>query len=104
MARFDQFVVPEIAIRPLIQAEIALKSEGFTDIDFPTLEMILARETLNCKEIVVFEVADGTHSREPGKVVFLNNLKTAGLLPLNLNEFCSVSDPNPVLRYHENIS
>jgi hypothetical protein len=41
--------------------------------------MILARETLNCKEIVVFEVADGTHSREPGKVVFSNNLKTASV-------------------------
>ncbi len=39
------------------QAEIALKSEGFTDIDFATLEMILGRETLNCKEIVVFEVS-----------------------------------------------
>ncbi len=40
------------------QAEIALKSEGFTDIDFATLEMILGRETLNCKEIVVFEVGN----------------------------------------------
>ncbi len=40
------------------QAEIALKSEGFTDIDFATLEMILGRETLNCKEIVVFEVSN----------------------------------------------
>jgi hypothetical protein len=37
------------------QAEIALRSDGFTDIDFHTLETILARETLNCKEIVVFE-------------------------------------------------
>merc|ERR1719187_773530 len=39
------------------QAEIALRSEGFTDIDFHTLETILARETLNCKEIVVFDAA-----------------------------------------------
>ena len=39
-----------------IQAEIALKSEGFTDIDFHTLQTILNRETLNCKEIVVFQV------------------------------------------------
>ncbi len=38
------------------QAEIALKSEGFTDIDFHTLQTILNRETLNCKEIVVFQV------------------------------------------------
>ena len=32
------------------QAEIALKSEGFVDIDYQTLETILARETLNCSE------------------------------------------------------
>lgn len=39
------------------QAELALKSEGFCDIDFQTLESILKRETLNAKEIVVFEAA-----------------------------------------------
>ncbi|XP_071471904.1 BTB/POZ domain-containing protein 3-like [Marmota flaviventris] len=39
------------------QAELALKSEGFCDIDFQTLESILHRETLNAKEIVVFEAA-----------------------------------------------
>lgn len=39
------------------QAELALKSEGFCDIDFQTLESILRRETLNAKEIVVFEAA-----------------------------------------------
>lgn len=39
------------------QAELALKSEGFCDIDFQTLESILQRETLNAKEIVVFEAA-----------------------------------------------
>ncbi|KAM9041103.1 LOW QUALITY PROTEIN: BTB/POZ domain-containing protein 3-like [Megaptera novaeangliae] len=38
------------------QAELALKSEGFCDIDFQTLENILRRET-NAKEIVVFEAA-----------------------------------------------
>ncbi len=36
------------------QAEIALKSEGFTDIDFHTLQTILHTEVLNCTEIVVF--------------------------------------------------
>lgn len=35
------------------QAELALKSEGFCDIDFQTLESILRRETLNAKEMVV---------------------------------------------------
>uniref|UniRef100_A0A8C5UVV5 BTB domain-containing protein n=1 Tax=Microcebus murinus TaxID=30608 RepID=A0A8C5UVV5_MICMU len=39
------------------QAELALKSEGFCDIDFQTLESILRRETLNAKEIVFFEAA-----------------------------------------------
>ena len=39
------------------QAEIALRSEGFTDIDFPTLETIMRRETLNCGELTVFSAA-----------------------------------------------
>jgi len=39
------------------KAELALTSEGFTDIDFATLMLILARETLNCKETVVFAAA-----------------------------------------------
>lgn len=36
---------------------MAIKSEGFVDIDFKTFETILARETLNCKEINLFEAA-----------------------------------------------
>uniref|UniRef100_A0AAG5CPR1 BTB domain-containing protein n=1 Tax=Anopheles atroparvus TaxID=41427 RepID=A0AAG5CPR1_ANOAO len=39
------------------QAEMAIKSEGFADIDLKTFETILARETLNCKEIHLFEAA-----------------------------------------------
>ncbi|CAL8390107.1 unnamed protein product [Arctogadus glacialis] len=39
------------------QAELALRSEGFCDIDAQTLESILQRETLNTKELVVFEAA-----------------------------------------------
>uniref|UniRef100_A0A8C0DVM0 BTB domain-containing protein n=1 Tax=Balaenoptera musculus TaxID=9771 RepID=A0A8C0DVM0_BALMU len=38
------------------QAELALKSEGFCDIDFQTLENILRRET-ECQRNVVFEAA-----------------------------------------------
>ncbi|XP_078412581.1 BTB/POZ domain-containing protein 3 isoform X1 [Cetorhinus maximus] len=37
------------------QAELALKSEGFCDIDYQTLQSILNRETLNAKEIILFE-------------------------------------------------
>uniref|UniRef100_A0A8C9G1B4 BTB domain-containing protein n=1 Tax=Pavo cristatus TaxID=9049 RepID=A0A8C9G1B4_PAVCR len=37
------------------QAEMALKSEGFCEIDLQTLEIIVTREALNTKEVVVFE-------------------------------------------------
>jgi BTB/POZ domain-containing protein 3/6 len=36
---------------------MAIKSEGFVDIDIKTFETILGRETLNCKEINLFEAA-----------------------------------------------
>lgn len=36
---------------------MALTSEGFVDIDVSTLESVLGRETLNCKEINLFEAA-----------------------------------------------
>lgn len=36
---------------------MALKSDGFVDIDISTLESVLARETLNCKEMNVLEAA-----------------------------------------------
>lgn len=40
------------------QAEMALKSEGFLEIDFNTLESILSRDTLNVKEeTAVFDAA-----------------------------------------------
>ncbi|XP_042864860.1 BTB/POZ domain-containing protein 6-B-like isoform X3 [Penaeus japonicus] len=39
------------------QAEMALQSDGFVDIDFPTLTSVLSRETLNCREIILFEAA-----------------------------------------------
>ncbi len=41
------------------QAELALCSEGLTEIDLPTLEHILQRETLNVKETVVFQAILG---------------------------------------------
>lgn len=34
-----------------IQAELALASDGFIEIDYSTLETILSRETLNAKEV-----------------------------------------------------
>ncbi|XP_040920119.1 BTB/POZ domain-containing protein 6-B-like [Toxotes jaculatrix] len=37
------------------QAELALRSEGFCEIDLPTLEIILQRETLKIREVMVFQ-------------------------------------------------
>lgn len=34
-----------------------MKSEGFVDIDMATLESVLARETLNCNELILLEAA-----------------------------------------------
>ena len=39
------------------QAQLALTSDTFVDIDKDTLELILARETLNCRETVIFNAA-----------------------------------------------
>ncbi|CAN8000668.1 unnamed protein product, partial [Ixodes hexagonus] len=39
------------------QAELALSSDGFPDVDRPTLEAVLSRESLNARESVVFEAA-----------------------------------------------
>ena len=39
------------------QAEMALSSEGFTEIDVQTMKTIMERETLNCRETVVFKAA-----------------------------------------------
>ncbi|XP_057663914.1 BTB/POZ domain-containing protein 6-B [Diorhabda carinulata] len=39
------------------QAEMAVKSEGFIDIDMATLQSVLARETLNCNEMNLLEAA-----------------------------------------------
>uniref|UniRef100_A0A8C6TE73 BTB (POZ) domain containing 3a n=1 Tax=Neogobius melanostomus TaxID=47308 RepID=A0A8C6TE73_9GOBI len=48
------------------QAELSLRSEGFCDIDMATLESILQRETLNAKEMVVFEAALSWRRRSAG--------------------------------------
>ncbi len=39
------------------QAQAALLSDSFSDVDFDTLRAVLARETLNCRETVVFRAA-----------------------------------------------
>ncbi|XP_066142855.1 BTB/POZ domain-containing protein 6-B-like isoform X4 [Euwallacea fornicatus] len=49
------------------QAEMALKSEGFVDIDMSTLESVLGRETLNCKEMNLLEAALNWAGAECGR-------------------------------------
>ncbi|KAH1007798.1 hypothetical protein HUJ04_004992 [Dendroctonus ponderosae] len=49
------------------QAEMALKSEGFVDIDMSTLESVLSRETLNCKEMNLLEAALNWAAAECGR-------------------------------------
>jgi len=36
---------------------MALRSDGFVDIDIHTLESVLSRETLNCKESYIWDAA-----------------------------------------------
>ncbi|KAL0178214.1 hypothetical protein M9458_027108 [Cirrhinus mrigala] len=59
------------------QAELALHSEGFTEIDLPTLEHILQRETLNVKEAVVFQAVLGWADAE---------CRRQGLTPTSQNQ------------------
>ena len=49
------------------QAELALRSEGFCEIDRPTLEIILQRETLNTREALVFEAVLDWAASECGR-------------------------------------
>ena len=94
------------------QAELALRSEGFCDIDRPTLEIILRRETLNTKEAVVFEAVMGwalaecrrrglavtsANKREAlGKALYLLRLPT-----MSLEEFADGAAQSDVLTLEE---
>lgn len=49
---------------PPFQAELSLLSECFSDVDYDTLRAILKRETLNCKETVVFQAASNWAAAE----------------------------------------
>ncbi|XP_068198543.1 BTB/POZ domain-containing protein 6-B-like [Antennarius striatus] len=46
------------------QAELALRSDGFCEIDRPTLELILRRESLNVREALIFQAALGWAAAE----------------------------------------
>ncbi|XP_077477773.1 BTB/POZ domain-containing protein 6-B-like [Stigmatopora argus] len=94
------------------QAELALRSEGFCEIDAQTLEIILRRETLNAKEVVVFEAAVAwgaaeCHRQELvpaahnlrqvlGKALFLLRIPT-----MSLEEFADGAAQSDVLTLEE---
>lgn len=58
MYRLENVIYIDFLIASFVyQAEMAVKSEGFVDIDMATLESVMARETLNCKEMNLLEAA-----------------------------------------------
>ncbi|XP_054879015.1 LOW QUALITY PROTEIN: BTB/POZ domain-containing protein 6-B-like [Poeciliopsis prolifica] len=62
------------------QAELALRSEGFCEIDRPTLEIVLQRETLNIREAAVFQAAlswAAAECQRQGLAVTPRNQRTA---------------------------
>nr|XP_061798188.1 BTB/POZ domain-containing protein 6-B-like isoform X2 [Nerophis lumbriciformis] len=94
------------------QAELALRSEGFCEIDVQTLEIILHRETLNAKEAVVFEAVVAWAAAECqrrglapasrnlrqvlGKALFLVRIPT-----MSLEEFADGAAQSDVLTLEE---
>ncbi|XP_073466191.1 BTB/POZ domain-containing protein 6 isoform X3 [Aquarana catesbeiana] len=110
------FEEPELTLRCWevidAQAELALKSEGFCEIDLPTLEIIVTRETLNTKEDVVFEAvvswADAECKRQGlpatptnkrnvlGKALYLVRIPT-----MTLEEFANGAAQSDILTLEE---
>ncbi|XP_064211868.1 BTB/POZ domain-containing protein 3 isoform X3 [Tribolium castaneum] len=91
------------------QAEMALKSEGFVDIDMSTLESVLARETLNCKEMNLLEAAlnwagaecarqDVEPTPQNKRAVLGNALYLIRIPTMTLDEFANANN-KPSLQY-----
>ncbi|PWA29620.1 hypothetical protein CCH79_00007775 [Gambusia affinis] len=94
------------------QAELALRSEGFCEIDLQTLEIILQRETLNTDEVVVFDAvmnwaaaecrrqglgATTTNKRDVlGKALFLVRIPT-----MSVEEFANGAAQSDILTLEE---
>ncbi|XP_043930307.1 BTB/POZ domain-containing protein 6 isoform X2 [Protopterus annectens] len=94
------------------QAELALKSEGFCEIDQQTLEIILTRETLNIKEVVVFEAllnwADAECRRQGLQVTSRNKRNVLGkslylvrIPTMTLEEFANGAAQSDILTLEE---
>ncbi|KAK7872239.1 hypothetical protein R5R35_012097 [Gryllus longicercus] len=96
------------------QAEMALQSDGFPDIDIHTLESVLARETLNCKEMHLFDAAMFWASAEclrreleptpqNQRIVLGNALYLVRIPTMNLEEFANGAAQNGILTLQETI-
>ncbi|XP_066582574.1 BTB/POZ domain-containing protein 3 isoform X2 [Prorops nasuta] len=96
------------------QAEMALRSEGFVDIDFNTLESVISRETLNCKEIHVWDAtlrwASAECMRQDIEMKPTNQRKLLGkalylirLSAMSLEEFANSAAQSGILTQQETI-
>ncbi|XP_011874656.1 PREDICTED: BTB/POZ domain-containing protein 6 isoform X1 [Vollenhovia emeryi] len=96
------------------QAEMALRSDGFVDIDIHTLESVLSRETLNCKEIHIWDAALRWSSaeciRQDVEPIPTNQRQLLGsalylirLPVLNLEEFANSAAQTGILTHQETI-
>ena len=94
------------------QAEESLNSDGFTEIDYKTLESILARETLNAKEVSVFQAAinwaKAECSRQGLEVTSENQRRVLGralyqirIPSMKLDEFANGAAQSGVLTLNE---
>jgi len=94
------------------QAEVALLSDGFSEIDFHTLNNILQRETLNVPEVVVFNAAtqwaDAECHRQKMSPTPENKRKVLGpalylirLPTMSLKQFADTAAQSKVLTLNE---
>ncbi|XP_006084110.1 BTB/POZ domain-containing protein 6 [Myotis lucifugus] len=95
-----------------VQAEMALRSKGFCKIDWQTLEVVVTREALNTKEVVVFEAvlnwAEAECKRQglpttlrnkrhvPGPALYLVRIPT-----MTLEEFTNSAAQSDILMLEE---
>lgn len=96
------------------QAEMALQAEGFVDIDINTLESVLSRETLNCKEMHLFQAAlkwaaaecarkDLEPNAQNKRSVLGNCLYLIRIPTMNLEEFANTAAQMGILTPQETI-
>ncbi|XP_044730523.1 BTB/POZ domain-containing protein 6 isoform X2 [Chrysoperla carnea] len=96
------------------QAEMALKSEGFVDIDMSTLKSVLSRETLNCKETHLLDAAlkwadaeclrrELTPSPQNKRAVLSDTLYLIRIPTMSIDEFANGAAQLGILTLQETI-